>query len=251
HCGCRLGPGLRHFGAGSGRGLVCMMHALRRSAVVATVALTLVAALQQPAVGADPAKVLRVSFPIAETGFDPQAAGDAYSNYVNRAIFDALYMYDFLARPYRIVPNTAALPDISPDGKTWIVKVKHGIYFADDPAFKGKKRELVAADYVYAWKRVLDPRMRSISNQVFDGKLVGADRIVAKAKVTGKFDYDAPMEGLQAIDRYTIRIKLNFPSYVLLSDLTTAATAAIAREVVQAYGDASGWVMANPVGTGA
>jgi ABC-type transport system substrate-binding protein len=200
---------------------------------------------------ADPAKVLRVAFNAAETGFDPQAGGDAYSNYVNRVIFESLYSYDYLARPYKIVPNTAqALPDISADGKTWTIRVKPGIYFADDPAFKGAKRELTAADYVYSWKRVLDPKMRSISNLVFDGKLLGADPIVTAAKETGKFDYDAPIEGLQAIDRYTIRLKLNYPSYDLLSDLTTAATAAVAREVIAAYGDSSGWAMANPVGTG-
>ena len=191
--------------------------------------------------GADPAKVLRVAFNAAETGFDPQAGGDAYSNYVNRVIFDPLYGYDYLARPYRIVPNTAvALPEISADGKTWTIHIKRGIYFADDPAFKGARRELNAADYVYSWKRVLDPKMRSISNLVFDGKLVGADTVVAAAKATGKFDYDAPIEGLQAIDRYTIRLKLNYPSYDLLSDLTTAATAAVARDVIDAYGDASG-----------
>ena len=215
----------------------------------------LVAALATAAVGAataaDPSKTLRVAFNAAETGFDPQAGGDAYSNYVNRVIFDPLYKYDYLARPYKIVPNTAAaLPTISADGKTWTIPVKPGIYFAGDPVFKGVRRELTAADYVYAWKRVLDPKMRSISNQVFDGKLAGADPVVAGAKATGKFDYDAPMEGLEAIDRYTIRLKLNFPSYDLLSDLTTAATAAVAREVIMAYEDASGWAMANPVGTG-
>ena len=215
----------------------------------------LVVALATAAVGAataaDPSKTLRVAFNAAETGFDPQAGGDAYSNYVNRVIFDPLYRYDYLARPYKIVPNTAAaLPTISPDGKTWTIPVKPAIYFADDPVFKGVRRELTAADYVYSWKRVLDPKMRSISNQVFDGKLVGADPVVAAAKATGKFDYDAPMEGLEAIDRYTIRLKLNFPSYDLLSDLTTAATAAVAREAIMAYGDASGWAMANPVGTG-
>ena len=86
---------------------------------------------------------LRVAFPIAETGFDPQAAGDAYSNYVNRAIFDPLYRYDYLARPYKLVPNTAAaMPEIRPDGKTWTIRIRKGIYFADDPAFKGKRREL-------------------------------------------------------------------------------------------------------------
>jgi ABC-type transport system substrate-binding protein len=209
------------------------------------------AAFAVAAPAADLDKTLRVSFPVAETGFDPQAAGDAYSNYVNRVIFDPLYVYDYLARPYKIIPNTAtALPEISADGKSWSIKVRPGIYFADDPVFKGRKRELTAADYVYAWKRVLDPKMRSISNQVFDGKIVGADAVVAAAKATGKFDYDAAIEGLQASDRYTIRLKINFPSYDLLSDLTTAATAAVAREVVEAYGDASGWAMANPVGTG-
>jgi len=214
-------------------------------------AAAILAASALPGHAADPAKVLRVAFNAAETGFDPQVGGDAYSNYVNRVIFESLYSYDYLARPYKIVPNTAqALPDISPDGKTWTIRVKPGIYFADDPAFKGEKRELTAADYVYSWKRVLDPKMRSISNLVFDGKLVGADLVIAAAKQTGKFDYDAPMEGLQATDRYTIRLKLNYPSYDLLSDLTTAATAAVAREVIAAHGDSSGWAMANPVGTG-
>ncbi len=107
---------------------------------------------------AEPAKVLHVVFPVAETGFDPQAWIDAYSDYVNTAIFDALYKYDYLARPYKISPNTAAaLPEISADGLNWTIRIKPGIYFADDPAFKGKKRELVAADYVYSWKRILDP----------------------------------------------------------------------------------------------
>jgi ABC-type oligopeptide transport system substrate-binding subunit len=45
----------------------------------------------------DPAKVLRAAFVAAETGFDPQAVGDLYSNYVDRAIFEPLYEYDYLA----------------------------------------------------------------------------------------------------------------------------------------------------------
>jgi ABC-type transport system substrate-binding protein len=221
----------------------------RRIAVPAL--LVAVFALAAPAIAADLNKTLRVSFPVAETGFDPAPVGDIYSQYVNREIFDALYKYDYLARPYRIVPNAAAaMPEISPDGKTWTMRIKPGIYFADDPAFKGKKRELTAADYVYSWKRVIDPKMRSNNVQVFDGKIVGAEPVVAAARATGKFDYDVPMEGLQAIDRYTIRLKLNFPSYELMADLTTSPTAALAREVVEAYGDENGWTMSNPVGTG-
>ena len=227
-----------------------MTRAVRCVFAVAALCAALVplAASGQPASG----KTLRVAFAIAETGFDPQAAGDIYSNYVNRAIFDPLYRYDYLARPYKLVPNTAAaMPEISADGKTWTIRLRKGIYFADDPAFKGQRRELVAADYAYAIKRILDPKMRSNSLQMVDGRFVGADALVASAKASGRFDYDAPLEGLQAIDRYTLQFKLVFADYELLSNLTTTALSGVAREVIEANQDGNGWAMAHPVGTGA
>ena len=170
---------------------------LARAAAALLAAAVASTALAQP----DPAKVIRAVFPTAETGFDPQAAGDIYSNAVNRVLFDTLYKYDHLARPYRLVPNTAvALPEIGDGGKLWTIRVRPGIYFADDPAFKGQKRELTAHDYVYAWKRVLDPRMRSNSMQMFDGRFEGMDELVSAAREVGKFDYDRTISGLQAID---------------------------------------------------
>lgn len=204
----------------------------------------------QPA-WADPAKTLRVVFPIAETGFDPQATSDLYSGHVQRGIFEPLFAYDYLARPYKVVPLTAAaLPEISPDGRTWTIRLKQGVLFADDAAFKGKKRELTAHDFVFAWKRLLDPRVRSPYLWYLDGKLVGAQSVLARAKADGRLDYDAKIEGLQALDRHTIQLKLVEPDYVMLGYMTHAAMSAVSREVVEAYGDASGWVMANPVGTG-
>jgi oligopeptide transport system substrate-binding protein len=222
---------------------------MRRAAVVLVAALVAASAAHaQP----DPKKTLRVAFLIAETGFDPQASSDLYSNYVNRVIFDPLYRYDYLARPHKIIPNTAAaLPEPSKDGTEWTIRVKPGTYFNDDPAFKGKKRELTAADYAFSWKRVMDPRTRSPHLDTWDGRIVGMDKAVAKAKETGKFDYDAPIEGLQVVDKYTLKLKLNGPWWDLPNDLTGTGTSAVAREIVEAYGDASGWVMANPVGTGA
>src|SRR6516165_2275825 len=135
---------------------------------------------------ADTSKVLRVAFVAPENGFDPQAASDLYSNYVNREIFDSLYRYDYLARPYKVVPNTAAaLPQISADGLTWTIKLKPGVYFSDDPAFKGKKRELTAADYVYSFKRLIDPALRALNVQILDDRLVGAKDAIAAARKTG------------------------------------------------------------------
>jgi len=203
------------------------------------------------ALAADPAKTIRVMFPVAETGFDPQATSDYYSSHVERAIFEPLYTFDYLARPPKVVPNTAAaMPDISADGRTWTIRIQPGIYFTDDPVFKGKKRELVADDYVYSLKRLLDPRMRAPFLWFLDGKIVGSDDVLAKAKKDGRLDYNAPMEGLKALDRHTLRITLKEPDYVLQGYLTQMSTAAVAREVIEAYGDASGWAMANPVGTG-
>src|SRR2546427_991244 len=172
---------------------------LRFTVAVAIVFLAL------PSSAADMTKTIRTAFIVAETGFDPQATSDLYSDSIQRAIFETLYGFDYLWRPYKRVPRTAAaMPEITDGGRTWTIKVKPGIYFADDPAFKGKKRELTAADYVYSWKRIIDPKMRSNNIQVFDGKIVGADPVVSAAKENGKFDYDASMEGLQAIDRYTL-----------------------------------------------
>lgn len=208
-------------------------------------------ALAQPQAYADPAKVLRIMMPVAETGFDPAAVSDLYSSHVNRAIFETLYGLDYLARPYRQVPVTAAaMPEISADGRVWIMRVKPGIRFADDPVFQGRPRELTAHDYVYSWKRLLDPRVRSPYQWYLAGKLVGADPVLERAKAAGRLDYDAQIPGLRALDRHTIRMELKDPDYVMLGYLSHIAMAAVAREVVEAWGDASGWVMANPVGTG-
>ncbi len=218
---------------------------------VVVFAAALLATISPAALGADMQKVLHVAFVAPENGFDPQATTDLYSNYVNRQMFDPLYRYDYLARPYKVIPNTAAaLPEISADGMTWTIRIKKGIYFSDDPVFGGRKRELTADDYVYSFKRLIDPRLRSNNAQILDDRLVGAKAMIEAAKKSGAPDYDAVLEGAQAIDRYTLRLKLNFPAYDLLADLTGSSTAAVAREVVKAYGDGSGWVMEHPVGTG-
>ena len=203
------------------------------------------------AAAADMAKTLRVVFPIAENGFDPQAVYDVYSFDVCRAIFDPLYTYDYFARPVRLVPNTAeSLPTVADGGRTYTIRVKRGIYFGADPAFKGKPRELTAEDYVYTIKRIIDPKVRSYWLYLLEKNLVGLDEVLARARASGTLDYDAPIEGLQAVDRYTLRIRFNRPDYAFKWWLATGQFAAVAREVVDAYKDSSNRVMENPVGTG-
>jgi oligopeptide transport system substrate-binding protein len=204
-----------------------------------------------PAGAADMGKTLRVAFPVAETGFDPQAVGDTYSFAICNGIFDPLYTYDYFARPVRLVPNTAAeLPQITDGGRTYTIKVRPGIYFASDPAFKGKRRELTAEDYVYSIKRIFDPKVRSYWLYLFENNLVGLGPVLAAARKSGSLDYGAKIDGLVAVDRYTLRIRFQNPDYVFAWWLTFDGLAAVAREIVDAYKDDSNRVMDHPVGTG-
>ena len=151
---------------------------------------------------ADPAKVLRIAFPAAETGFDPVRVSDAYSNTVNEAIYERLLTYDFLARPAKLVPEVAeSMPEITDDGRTYTFRIRKGVYFTPDPAFGGKPRELTADDFVYTFKRFVDPKNRSPWAFMLEGRIEGLDELIEAAKRHGRFDYDARVSGLQALDR--------------------------------------------------
>jgi ABC-type transport system substrate-binding protein len=203
------------------------------------------------AYAADPNKVIRDVFPAAETGFDPAASNDLYSGTIGQAIFDTLYSYDYLARPAKLTPLAAeTLPQITDNGKTYTIKLRKGIMFAPDPAFGGKKRELVAEDVVYSLKRLADPKLRSPWVFLVEGKFVGLDEEIAAAKQGGKFDYDKKLPGLEVVDKYTLRLRLKDTDYNLPYVLAHEPTAIVAREVIEKYGESDGRAMANPVGSG-
>ncbi len=220
------------------------MSGLLRKAGIATLGVLFCAL----ACAAGSGKTLRVTFQAAETGFDPVRISDYYSGTVIEAIFDPLLTYDYLARPAKIVPNVAtALPVISDNGRTYTVTLRPGIHFADDPAFKGRKRELTAADYAYSFKRFMDPANRSPYAFLFAGKIAGLDELAERAKKSGRFDYASPMAGLEIVDRYTLRIRLNQTDFNFSHVLAFPLAGAVAREAIEAYGDDTN---AHPVGTG-
>jgi len=197
---------------------------------------------------ADPNKIIHAAFEAPDDGFDPVRTANLYSGWINESIYENLLTYDYLARPAKLVPLTAeAMPEVTDGGKTFTFRIRKGIYFTPDPAFKGHQRELTAQDYAYTFKRLLDPVNRSPSASMLEGKIVGLDALAAQAKKTGKFDYAAPVAGLETPDRYTLRVRLNRQDYNFLYVTAYHSLAAVAREVVEAYGLQSN---AHPVGTG-
>ncbi|MFO1312810.1 MAG: ABC transporter substrate-binding protein [Burkholderiales bacterium] len=196
---------------------------------------------------ADPAKRLRLVVNDIDS-LDPQQWQSASANDVGYGIFEALYDWDYLASIPDLAPRTAAaLPEISADGKVWTVRLKPGILFTDHPAFGGKPRELTAQDYVYSMKRELDPNLRRGGSALMTNLVAGMRPLVDAARQPGaKLDYDAPVEGLRALDRHTLQFRLNAPNYAAMR-VFLQSTTAVAREVVEAL---KGDIQAQPVGTG-
>ena len=196
-------------------------------------------------------KTLRVAFSAAETGFDPAQVQDLYSRTVIGHIFDAPLEFDFMARPAQLRVNTlVAMPEVSSDFRTFTFRLRQGILFQDDPAFRGKRRELIAADYVYSWKRIYDPRWKSPMLFVLENSKVAGLTELRAASLKGKrpFDYATEVDGLRVLDRYTLQLKLNEPNPRFIYNFADASLfGAVAHEVVEAYGDD---IMAHPVGTG-
>jgi len=230
---------------------------IRRLLLVLVSVCSMSAAADQPAVVAqakalgNTAKTLRYAFPIAESGFDPAQISDLYSRTVAAAMFDAPLEFEFMASPARMRPNVAAaMPEVTDDFRSFTFQIKPGIFFADDPAFKGAKRELTADDFVYALKRHYDPRWKSANLYVLENaKILGLSELRKELIAAKKpFDYDRDVEGLKALDRYTFRIRLAEANPRFLYNFTDGSfTGAMAREVVEAYGDKVG---EHPVGTG-
>ena len=213
----------------------------------------LAAELPARSVGRGTSRLLHLAFTSPETTFDPpQTNSDNNTNTLLAQIFEAPLAFDYLARPVRLVTATAAaLPEVSPDGRVFTVRIQPGIFFADDPAFKGKRRELVAQDYVYTLKRYYDPKYNSADLYIFESlKLPGLSELRERATQSRQpFDYDTQVEGVRALDRYTLRVTLGVPDPRFIYTLAAPQTlGAVAREVVEFYGDDIG---AHPVGTGA
>src|SRR4030095_9735245 len=97
-------------------------------------------------------------------------------------------------------------------------------------------------------RRVRARAVKSRGLWLLDGKVVGSGEARRNAEKTGRFDYDAPIAGLEVVDRYTLRIRLEQPDLRFPYVLALPYLGAVAREVVERYGLDLG---AHPVGTGA
>lgn len=189
-------------------------------------------------------KIYRHSMDEMPSSLDPVQSANVYANHVNINAYDTLYSYKYLARPYEAKPNLAVdFPEISKDGLTYTIRIKEDVHFIDDPAFPGGiGREVVAEDFVYSIKRHFDPKTRPQGAWLWQGRIVGLD----EWKAAGS-DYSAEIEGLRALDRHTIQIRLTRPYPQLVYTLTQGYSAIVPVEAIERYGKE---FASRPVGSG-
>jgi oligopeptide transport system substrate-binding protein len=194
-------------------------------------------------------KVLRLSISAKVKGMDPIYANDMYSSNEVARVYEGLLEYHYLKRPYTLVPNLAeALPVVADNGLTYTFKLKKGVMFHNDAAFKeGKGREVTAEDFVYSIKRLADPKLQALGWWLLDGKVKGLNDWRAKYASLPKVDYTEEVEGLKALDRYTLQFKLAKPFPQFLYSLAMPFTFVVAKEAVTKYGKE---FINHPVGTG-
>jgi len=191
-----------------------------------------------------PAKIYRHAMDGAPGSLDPAQAASIYALYVVVNLYDTLYRYKYLARPYQLQPNlAAAMPEVSENGLTVTIRIKKGVYFSDDPAFTGGiGREVNARDFVYSIKRHFDPGTRAQGAWLWQNRIEGLDLWKKEGS-----DYDEEITGLRALDDHMVQITLTRPFPQLVHTLTQGYAAIVPREAVEKYGQ---MFSSHPVGSG-
>jgi len=162
----------------------------------------------------------------ALTSLDPAFSRNQFALWMDNQLFNGLVQID---DSLKIRPCVAKSWEISADGTLYTFHLRNDVYFHDDPQFKdGIGRKAVAADFVYSFSRLIDPKVASSGSWIFSDK------------VTGK-------EAFTEINDSTFSIKLTKPFPPFIAMLTAQYCSVVPKEVVEFYGKD---FRDHPVGTG-
>jgi peptide/nickel transport system substrate-binding protein/oligopeptide transport system substrate-binding protein len=143
-------------------------------------------------------------------------------------VFNGLVQFD---ANLNVVPCIAKSWEASRDGLVWTFHLRQGVKFHNG-------REVQADDFVYTFLRILDPRTASPRAWLFE-RVRGAQKFRAGAAES--------VEGLQALDAYTLQITLSQPYAPFINLLGMAQAQVLPREEVKRLGAEFG---RRPIGTG-
>lgn len=178
-------------------------------------------------------KTLKIALSSEFSTLDPANSFDNVSGAVIYNIYEQLYEYHYLNRPYELKPLLAeSMPIIENQGKRYIIKLKKNIRYHDHPAFNGKIRTVKAEDFITEFKRLAFIPLNSTGWWVVDGIVLGINDF--KKSVGSDFNKfkTTSIKGLHAPDDYTLIIDLNEPSPQFIYRLAMSFISPIPLEVL-------------------
>ena len=167
---------------------------------------------------------------------DPAVSYDTISAKVVYQMYESLYEYDYLKRPYQIKPLLAKeLPIIEDNGLKYTIKIKNNIQYHKSKAFGDKTRYLKAEDFINQIKRLAFKGTKSSGWWLFDNKIIGLNDFRKNVKDDFSDFFDYKIEGLSAPNDHTLVIKLLRPYPQLVYALAMAFSTPIPRELIEYY----------------
>ncbi|MBC6606709.1 ABC transporter substrate-binding protein [Hymenobacter sp. BT188] len=210
-----------------------MFPFLRRFAGFALPLLTALASCGGPSSPTDERRVFRYNQPEALSSLDPAFARNQANTWAVTQLYNGLVELDDQLKPG---PALARHYDISSDGRRYTFTLRPNVFFHDSEVFPGGKgRRVTAQDFVYSFRRLLDPVTASTGGWIFRGKVL--ENAAGEPSDTA----------FVAVNDSTVRIYLQEPFIPFLSILTMPYAYVVPREAVQRYGKD---FREHPVGTG-
>ena len=179
---------------------------------------------------------INVALSTAVPTLDPAISYDTVSAQVVYQVYETLFEYDYLIRPYKLRPLLAeSMPLVEDNGLKYTIKIKSNIQYHDSAAFNQTPRYVKANDFINQIKRIAFAPTKSNGWWLFADKIVGLDEFRKNAKSDFSNFYSYPIEGLTAPDDNTLVIKLKRPYPQLLFALAMSFTTPIPRELISFY----------------
>lgn len=178
-------------------------------------------------------KILRIALTSEVSTLDPVNSYDNVSGSVIYNIYEQLYEYHYLNRPYELKPLLAeSMPLMENQGKRYLIKLKKNIRYHDHPAFQGKIRTVTAQDFITQIKRLSYTPLNSTGWWIIDGVIAGVNDF--KKTVGNDFNKfkTTPISGVRAPDEHTLIIELTEASPQFIYKLAMSFMSPVPLEVI-------------------
>ena len=176
------------------------------------------------------AQTLRVQIDDQPQSLDPGQTQYPFETAVLRLIAEPLLKPSADMRT--VGPAAAESYDVAANGTQYTFHLRRNAQWWDGQAVK-------AQDFVYAWRRLIDPRLAAPTGTFFAGSVLNGDRvsILDPQRDASKIDLGVQTLGLAAVDDYTFGVTLTRPdpAFVWLAAMPSGAP--VRQDVVTKSGD--------------